>query len=616
MNSKDNSAYGFACGSTELMKIQKTYLIVTAGFTCVTLVIFQIGISLFQNADSCSRKHNLIYDTIHAFIKLYVIGLLSVMAIRKALIQDSVRRNTTPSLLEELNQLIFKKRAYLIPLIYIVSAMSIGSTFYDLISESYKRNRKIILSPEDHEFWCPSYKKESCKSLNPMINEHYMIANVHNFILGLWFGVDFVLRKRYMLSFHIVEPRYLQTLHKELLTIWNRKKHGFIWETVVRALNFSIVFWIIKLIFWNFFFEWFPNIFIFQNTTNHYWLRAPWFDVQLFNRTIFCSIFIIMYWSAINLLFEHFFTRILSTIGVFMDPHAMLIDGLHAYNQPYYQQIAFLELWHISNFDPNRRSAMYADFNRKLPFNCEPHNNPTSAWAEISRICIDFILGLAQSAQDEIEGQQQRKIEMRRKHEQFKKLQASKQKIKVVKRQKNLEVKMTAETITKDREYWDMKLLEWFHPTGGYYPFFLRKIYYLVSVPLLKRSVERRTRNLFKDLYVTIYAIQALTALTVKSLHEDKHGIVQNDISNVFEVILDCLLSLEKYAQEPPLDDWDIGNPYALTSSKVLADPMIVVNVLKDSLFDLTETFMPHMNYVRLTSHHYERLDKLIHERI
>lgn len=121
---------------------------------------------------------------------------------------------------------------------------------------------------------------------------------------------------------------------------------------------------------------------------------------------------------------------------------------------------------------------------------------------------MDFIMGLAQSAQDEIEGQRQRKIDMRHKHEQFKKLQAANQKIKITKRQKNLEVKMTAETITKDREYWEMKLLEWFHPTGGHYPLFLRKIYYLVVVPLLRRSIERRTKNLFKDLYVTIYAIQ------------------------------------------------------------------------------------------------------------
>jgi len=129
---------------------------------------------------------------------------------------------------------------------------------------------------------------------------------------------------------------------------------------------------------------------------------------------------------------------------------------------------------------------------------------------------------------------------------------------------------------------------------------------------LLKRSIERRTKNVFKDLYITIYAIQALTALTVKSLNEDKHGIVQCDIANVFESMLDCLMSLEQYSNEPPLDEWDIGDPFAFTYSSVLSDPLIVINVLKDALFGLTKAFYPHMDYVKLSSIHYDRLNKLL----
>jgi hypothetical protein len=53
---------------------------------------------------------------------------------------------------------------------------------------------------------------------------------------------------------------------------------------------------------------------------------------------------------------------------------------------------------------------------------------------------------------------------------------------------------------------------------------------------------------------------------------------VQNDIANIFESMLDCLLSLEQYSSEPPLDEWDIGDPFAFTYSSVLSDPLIVVN--------------------------------------
>ncbi|CAG8579663.1 15485_t:CDS:10 [Acaulospora morrowiae] len=623
MSSKPRgSTYGFACGSTELIKIQKIFLGVTAIFVYVTHVILRLGISALQRQDVCSQEKNTIshflLGTVYAFIKIYIVGLLPIIALRKWLIQESIRRITVPSLIEELRDLLSKKRAYVVPLLYIMSALSIGSSYYDLIGESYGRTKRIILHPEDPEFWCPTHRKDNCKILLPMINEHYMIANVHNFTLGLWFGLYFLLRKKHMLMFHIVEPRHMLTLHKELLAIWNRKRHGLIRNVAVTALNFSAAFWVIKLMAWDTFFEYLPYFFPFQNTINHYWLRASWFDVQLFNRSIFCSIYIFMYWHTTNLLFEHFFTRIFSIIDVFMDPHAMLIDGLHAHQQPYYQQIAFLELWNISNFDQNRRKTMYADFNRKTPFDCDLHNNPTSAWAEISRVCMDFILGLARSAQDNIRAQQQRKVALRNKYELFKKLiEASrKQKNKVKKAKKNLEVGVTAETLKKDHEYWEMKLFEWFHPMTGSYPLFVRKMYCYTVVPFLKRSIERRTRDLCKDLGVTLYAIQALTTLTVKSLNEDEHGIVQNDISNVFGAIIDCLLSLERYVEEPPLDDWDIGDPFAMTPSKVLADPLIIINVLKDSLFELIEAFMPHMSYVRLNSNHYERIDKLIRERM
>ncbi|CAG8557383.1 12008_t:CDS:2 [Dentiscutata heterogama] len=263
-----------------------------------------------------------------------------------------------------------------------------------------------------------------------------------------------------------------------------------------------------------------------------------------------------------------------------MDPHAILIDGLHANQQPYYQQIAFLELWHISKFEHDRRVAIYADFNRKQPFNCALHNHPTSAWTEISRTCMDFILGLANSAQNELKTQQRRKSEMKNKYDLFKKLteSAKKQKQSVKVGQRNLDVGVTADTLTKDREYWEMKLLEWFHPVGGNQRPYVRKLYCLIVAPLFKRSVERRTKNVFKDLHITVYAIQALTMLMVRSLHEDTHGIVQNDISRVFESMLDCLMSLERYAKEPPLDDWDIGDPFTDTPYKVLADPFIVIN--------------------------------------
>ncbi|CAG8742658.1 4029_t:CDS:2, partial [Gigaspora rosea] len=494
---------------------------------------------------SCSQDTSTVrffIDTTYSFVKIYVVGLLPIIATRKILIQESVRINTAPSLAEELKILFGKKRGYIVPLIYIISAVSIGSTFFDIISNDRGNKRTMFLYPGDKDFWCPIHRKDNCKSLLPTINEYYLIELIYNIILGIRI------------------PGFMES-KKTYTSLECGCDCSAIWSVF---LDCKIVFM-------------------------EYILRMATKSHPI---------------------------KVLSTIGVFMDPHAILIDGLHANQQPYYQQIAFLELWHISKFDHDRRVAIYADFNRKQPFNCALHNNPTSAWTEISRTCMDFILGLANSAQNELKTQHRRKLEMKNKHDLFKKLteSAKKQKQLVKVRQRNLDVGVTADTLTKDREYWDMKLLEWFHPVGGNQRPFVRKLYCLMIAPLFKRSIERRTKNVFKDLHITVYAIQGNNYNTINA-SLDAHGIVQNDISRVFESMLDCLMSLERYAKEPPLDDWDIGDPFTDTPYKVLADPFIVINVIKDSLFDLSAAFMPHMDYVKLTSVHYDRLDKLMNER-
>ncbi|CAG8557403.1 12009_t:CDS:2, partial [Dentiscutata heterogama] len=108
----------------------------------------------FISNSSCSQDTSTVrffIDTTYAFVKIYVVGLLPIIAIRKILIHESVRINTAPSLAEDLKILFSKKRAYIIPLIYIISAVSIGSTFFDTISNDHERKRALLLYPGDKE---------------------------------------------------------------------------------------------------------------------------------------------------------------------------------------------------------------------------------------------------------------------------------------------------------------------------------------------------------------------------------------------------------------------------------------------------------------------------------
>lgn len=76
------------------------------------------------------------------------------------------------------------------------------------------------------------------------------------------------------------------------------------------------------------------------------------------------------------------------------------------------------------------------------------------------------------------------------------------------------------------------------------------------SVGLLQsiyaETVTRRIQSVFNKYQLTVWAIQSLGSLTAASLNEDPYGYVQNDISNVLNHLLGCLVDVEKYLNTPP----------------------------------------------------------------
>nr|CAG8536329.1 12458_t:CDS:10 [Entrophospora candida] len=408
-----------ASGSTELGNIQIKYVGVMTACTYVLVCFFRLvtGIlqSLVDNSSSSTDdsiiSDQFIPDTLFAFIYAFI-GIVPIMTIRKLYIQNS-------------DKFLWSNFFG-----YLLSMWSIEHGFYTYIMKDYEKINSLYLIPGTEQFICPSHRKDSCDNLRPTINEYKAISITFNLALSVWYVIDHIFNKKYMLSFHIGE--------------------------------------------------------------------------------------------------------ITLVTGKFVDPNAMLVDGLHA----------FMELWHISKYDHERRNLIYSDFNRKQPYECPLHNNPISTWTEISYSCMDLIMKLTNDAEKELE---------------------------VV--HGNLEVNPTLDTLKKDPIYTELYYLERYHLIFGDKHKIIRKLYALFIVPIFKESIEYRTAIVCKDFYTVIFAIQSLTTLTTKSIKEDKYGVVQNHISPIFESLLLCLILLENYVKEPPLDYWDIGDPYSTTSSKVLAEP-------------------------------------------
>jgi hypothetical protein len=77
-------------------------------------------------------------------------------------------------------------------------------------------------------------------------------------------------------------------------------------------------------------------------------------------------------------------------------------------------------------------------------------------------------------------------------------------------------------------------------------------------------TVTRRIQSVFNKYQLVVWAVQSLGSLTAASLTEDLYGYVQNDISNVLNQLLGCLVDVERYLESPPPKYKDLYNENTL----------------------------------------------------
>lgn len=95
-------------------------------------------------------------------------------------------------------------------------------------------------------------------------------------------------------------------------------------------------------------------------------------------------------------------------------------------------------------------------------------------------------------------------------------------------------------------------------------------------------TVTRRVQSVFNKYQLLIWAVRALGSLTAGSLKEDAYGYVQNDISQVLNQLLGCLVDVETYINSPPAQYKKL-----LSQNEVVGETQAVImgKVVKGCLF-------------------------------
>ncbi|CAG8530417.1 4434_t:CDS:10 [Ambispora gerdemannii] len=493
-------------------------------------------------------------NTIYSFLWIYLLGVLPTLLLRKWYRNSS---ETEENLWSDIRIHLSSTRTYATIMTYVITAMVIGRCYYKyLLPESFNRSLKLFLQPEV-DFRCHPFRRESCK--NDALNEYTMILAANTVGFGVWYALDYLIRKRFLLNFPSVQIPILQIRFelgwRSLLeTLWQER-----YEHLQRLRSFTLSFPDVEVILLS-------NII--DCTTSQYttyqsnslllgfYTYVLDFGALAIRELLYSGMLL---WNEKLVDGFHTKKKIISSIS-----NEVLVNGLNAKDEPYIQSLAFLELWHIAKDSKHltRRTTIYQEFDK-------------NTWTNISRVCIELILGLGYAANTQIQTQYKKNEQIRRWRAEINREQKNGGRGKATGGQKAKLIPLkdintsAGSYIPRHSEYWDLVWFERLRMRGFGYHYFV--------FPLLNRTIERRSMNLLKDKNTIVLAVEALASLTIDSLTLDQYGVVSPDISKVFECMLDCLIALEEYAKKPPLYEWDSRTP-SKAHSRVLADVVGITN--------------------------------------
>ncbi|RUP49769.1 hypothetical protein BC936DRAFT_141523 [Jimgerdemannia flammicorona] len=560
-------AYFRACQSSlnrRIIDVAAVLLLFVYGL----VLLFQARLGIFGNI------YNIVsFKTIFYTITIYVPLALLVIA-RKALM--TVERSVQPSLLMSIFAHLADARTWTLLGLYMLSGLVIGVSYFSMHGEKYVKS--VFLYPEG-------------KHGAAQLSEQIIFIVLHNLGLGAAYGIYHLVQERYYLRFPVIQQTQSWAIKGRLPTVAANSAR---FAGYAFAAAYVVFFFFGRMIYryQAGFLGYFITI-----------LRSPvirfrWFDFHLFFRTFLNGMFAATCWELVDQIFDVFFTEPTYVSDEVADSNGCLASGLKLADKPYFRALAFLELWNISKYNKQRRTILF----------CDILSAPT-AWQQVSCECMKVVNELTVELENEFkkpeEGSSNGTLPVPDSRPTQhttggNKLSAVSTNIFLTKNKTSLLDKLKdpapppridaaagssaseavpnifrkserAPSLQPDnflfesppRQQPTSLLTEEAKRQGVEYT--KKQLHDAVVLLkghlegrawgriLLANTIERRTRHLFRNLQVQIWAIEALSCLTAASYREDEYGSVQRDIPKVIECLLACLMAIEAYLQRPPL---------------------------------------------------------------
>ncbi|KAI7888681.1 nucleoporin protein Ndc1-Nup [Mucor mucedo] len=419
------------------------------------------------------------------------------------------------------------------------------------------------------------------------LNEENIFICVYAIMLGFNYTVDYVKKRTHVLqALNVKQPAFYDIKTSLGTVLCNSAK---------RALYSFAMTYVTFIFFHVFFYYSIARFFgLFTRVLSAPIIKFHWFDLHLFLRLTVGGILSTCVFNISNRVYEALFSLTLPCTNPYANQFECLIKGLEEKKDEQLKVSAFSELATLASKCPSKREELFKTTGNELQDN---------AWYKIMVQCFQVIQEFRSKIDIEYNGVQPVVAP----------ITVTKPVEKNIRHRLEFSNGNVFSTPKKNQVYYDdrtgsllsplselaqegpsgetviSKPLQWIRQSDMVDMLKRLEVRFGragMFEPFYAETVTRRVQGVFNKYQLLLWAVQALGCLTAGSLKEDPYGYVQNDIGNVLNHLLGCLMEVERYVQSPP------AHYSQLLNEKVLSgETEAVMMALREAIYQIKEAF-------------------------
>ncbi|KAI9493587.1 nucleoporin protein Ndc1-Nup [Zychaea mexicana] len=340
-------------------------------------------------------------------------------------------------------------------------------------------------------------------------------------------------------------------------------------------------------------------------------IRLSWFDLYLFLRMILGGCVATISWIMGDRVVDVYFAVQELISKDYKNAHECLVSGLRDSKNPYVQATAFAELAEIASKHPAERAALFNDMGS---------NANSTAWIQISRECMNVLDTLGKDIEREYTGVKPLAPAPVRKEEVAPPNRIELKDMNVFSKPKTDTVVLDDRIIrlfasaptppqvmattpeTDAPKHLVIKAMERAKTQVKQWKF----VQDLSAV-----TAERKTRRIFSNYPVLVWAIQSLGSLTAASYNEDPYGLVQRDIGKVVDTLLASVMDIERLVRSPPPSYTKLPPGYT-GDRAMLMEPEFVLLGLREAIYQIVTSFREYLDDISVSKRYAKKWESFV----